>query len=136
MSTAAAKLLEPKSKPVLVAPKGPPPQQLVIKDLRLGSGPAAAAGDELTAEYTGFNYVNHEEFTNHAHTWGKGEPLVYKLGAGEVIKGIDQGLEGMKVGGRRELVIPPNLAYGDVSPPPEVGPNETVIYVVELLGIG
>jgi peptidylprolyl isomerase len=129
-------LLKPKAKPALAIPKGPPPEQLVIRDLKVGSGPPAKVGDELTAEYTGFNYVNHEEFTNHAHAWGKGEPLVFELGAGEVIKGMDQGLQGMKVGGRRELIIPPDLAYGNVSPPPEVGPDEAVIYVVELLGIG
>jgi len=126
----------PKGKPVLVPPKGPPPEKMAIKDLRAGNGPRAEAGDKLTAEYTGFNYVNHEEFTNHAHAWDRGEPLVFELGGGEVIRGIDQGLVGMRVGGRRELIIPPDLAYGNVSPPPEVGPNETVIYVVELLGIG
>jgi peptidylprolyl isomerase len=126
----------PKGNPVLVPPKGPPPEKMAIEDLRAGNGPRAEAGDKLTAEYTGFNYVNHEEFTNHAHAWGRGEPLVFELGGGEVIRGIDQGLVGMKVGGRRELIIPPDLAYGNVSPPPEVGPNETVIYVVELLGIG
>ncbi len=135
-ATTTAKLLKPKSKPVLVPPKGPPPKKLVIRDVKVGSGPVAEAGDEVTAEYTGYNYVNHEEFTNHAHAWDKGEPLVFTIGAGEVIKGMDQGVEGMKVGGRRELVIPSNLAYGNVSPPPEVGPNETVIYFVELLGIG
>lgn len=134
--TTTAVLLKPKAKPVLVPPKGPPPKKLVIRDVKVGSGPAVKAGDKITAEYTGFNYVNHEEFTNHAHTWDKGEPLVFTLGGGEVIKGMDQGMEGMKVGGRRELIIPPDLAYGNVSPPPEVGPDETVIYFVELLGIG
>ncbi len=137
-ATTTAKLLKPKAKPVLVPPKGPPPKKLVIRDVKVGSGPPARSGDKLTAEYTGFNYVNHEEFTNHAHAWNKGEPLVFELDGGEVITGIDQGLQGMKVGGRRELIIPPNLAYGyaNDSPPPEVGPGETVIYVVELLGIG
>jgi peptidylprolyl isomerase len=134
--TTAVALRKPQSKPVLAVPKGPPPKKLVVKDLKTGSGAGAEAGDELTAEYTGFNYVNHEEFTNHAHTWGTGEPLEFKLGGGEVIKGMDDGLQGMKAGARRELVIPPDLAYGNVSPPPEVGPGETVIYVVELLGIG
>jgi peptidylprolyl isomerase len=131
-----AVLLKPKAKPVLVPPKGPPPKKLVIRDVKVGSGPTAKAGDKLTAEYTGFNYVNHEEFTNHAHTWDNGEPLVFTLGGGEVIKGMEQGVEGMKVGGRRELIMPSDLAYGNVSPPPEVGPDETVIYVIELLGVG
>lgn len=135
-ATTTAKLLKPKAKPVLVAPKGPPPKRLVIRDVKVGSGPIAESGDQVTTEYTGFNYVNHEEFTNHAHAWDTGEPLVFTLGGGEVITGVDQGVEGMKVGGRRELIIPPSLAYGNESPPPEVGPGETVIYFVELLGIG
>ncbi len=135
-TTTTAELLEPKSKPVLVPPKGPPPKKLVTRDLKVGRGATAEAGDKLTAEYTGFNYVNREEFTTHAHAWDTGEPLVFELGGGEVISGMDQGVEGMKVGGRRELIMPPDLAYGNVSPPPEVGPNETVIFVVELLGVG
>jgi peptidylprolyl isomerase len=135
-ATTTAKLLKPQAKPVLVPPKGPPPKKLVIRDLKAGSGPTARSGDKVTAEYTGFNFVNHEEFTNHAHDWGKGEPLVFTIGGGEVLKGMDQGVVGMKVGGRRELVVPPDLAYGNEQPPPEVGPNETVIFVVELLGIG
>jgi peptidylprolyl isomerase len=134
-ATAEVKLLEPKAKPVLVPPKGPPPKKLVINDLTVGSGATAEAGDKVTAEYTGFNYVNHEEFTNHAHRWGEGEPLVFEVAGGELIPGMDQGVEEMKVGGRRELIIPPDLAYGNTDPPPEVGPDETVIYVVELLGV-
>lgn len=136
VATTTAKLLKPKAKPLLVPPKGPPPKEMVAKDLRVGTGAAVEAGDKLTVEYTGFNYVNHEEFTNHAHTWDKGEPLVFTIGAGEVIPGVDRGVIGMKIGGRRELTIPSDLAYGNVSPPPEVGPNEAVVYYVELLGVG
>jgi peptidylprolyl isomerase len=122
--------------PTVIPPGGPPPSQLVIKDLKVGDGPVAHDGDRLTADYVGYDYRSGLQFDNHAHLWGHGEPAVFTLGAGEVIRGWDQGIKGMKVGGRRELIIPPRLAYGNISPPPEVGPGETVIFVVELLGIG
>ncbi len=125
-----------KKEPKVVVPEGPPPEELVVRDIRIGDGPVAEKGDQLTAEYIGFNYGDGYQFDRHAHRWGEGKPAEFKLGAGEVIPGWDQGVEGMKVGGRRELIIPPDLAYGDVNPPPEVGPNETVVFVVELLGIG
>ncbi|HXR31213.1 MAG TPA: FKBP-type peptidyl-prolyl cis-trans isomerase [Solirubrobacterales bacterium] len=131
----ATAIRSPQAKPVLVVPKGPPPKGLVIRNLKAGKGTTATAGDKVTVEYTGYNYVNHEEFTNHAHNWDRGEPLVFQLDGGELIPGVEQGVEGMRVGGRRELVIPPDLAYGNVNPPPEVGPDETVIYYVELLGL-
>jgi peptidylprolyl isomerase len=124
-----------KKEPAVVIPEGPPPKQLVINDLRVGDGATAKVGDQLTAEYIGFNYGDGYQFDLHAHRWGKGEPAEFELGAEEVIPGWDQGIEGMRVGGRRELIIPPDLAYGNVSPPPEVGPNETVVFVVELLGL-
>ena len=120
----------------MVVPAGPPPKELLVRDLRVGDGPAAKKGDQLTAEYIGFNYADGYQFDRHAHRWGEGEPAEFELGAEEVIPGWDQGIEGMRVGGRRELIILPDLAYGNVSPPPEVGPNETVVFVVELLGIG
>ena len=125
-----------KNEPTVVIPERPPPKQLVVRDLKEGGGATAEAGDKLTVEYVGYDYRSGYQFDTHAHRWGKGEPAVFELGAEEVILGWDQGVEGMKVGGRRELIIPPNLAYGNVAPPPEVGPNETVIFVVELLGIG
>lgn len=132
----AAELRKPARKePKVVVPTGPPPKELIVRDLRVGDGQVAEQGDQLTAEYIGFNYEDGYQFDRHAHRWGEGEPAEFELGAEDVIPGWDQGIEGMKVGGRRELVIPPNLAYGNDDPPPEIGPNETVVFVVELLGL-
>lgn len=127
-STPSAK----KTKPQIEVPSGPPPKQLEIKDLEEGSGAEAKAGDEVTVQYVGVNYKNGEEFDA---SWDRGEPFTFPLGAGMVIKGWDQGIEGMKVGGRRELIIPPNLAYGPAGSPPAIGPNETLIFVVDLLAV-
>lgn len=126
-STTSAK----KTKPQIEVPQGAPPKQLEIEDLEEGSGPEAKAGDEVTVQYVGVNYKNGEEFDA---SWG-GEPFSFQLGAGFVIPGWDKGIEGMKVGGRRELIIPPNLAYGTAGSPPSIGPNETLIFVVDLLAI-
>jgi peptidylprolyl isomerase len=129
--TSAAKQAEPekKTKPEVTVPKGSPPKKLVQKDLEVGTGPAAKAGDEVTVHYVGVGYDSKEQFDA---SWDRGEPLPFTLGSGMVIPGWEQGVEGMKVGGRRELVIPPNLAYGSAGFPPAIGPNETLIFVVDL----
>jgi len=121
-----------KTKPQVKAPSGAPPKQLVTKDLEEGSGPAAKAGDTVLVNYVGVNYKTGEEFDA---SWDRGEPFPFTLGAGEVIPGWDQGVEGMKVGGRRELIIPPELGYGPAGAPPAIPPNETLIFVVDLEGI-
>jgi peptidylprolyl isomerase len=118
-----------KSKPKVVPPKGAPPKQLVTKDLEEGSGPAAKAGDEVSVQYVGVNYKSGEEFDA---SWDRGEPFTFMLGASQVIPGWDQGVAGMKVGGRRELVIPPALGYGSAGAPPAIPPNETLVFVVDL----
>jgi peptidylprolyl isomerase len=130
--TSAAKPAAPskeKTKPKVTVPNGAPPKELVEKDLEVGTGPAAKAGDEVTVQYVGVGYDTKEEFDA---SWDRGEPFTFNLGAGEVIPGWDQGVEGMKVGGRRELVIPADLAYGPTGSPPAIGPNETLIFVVDL----
>jgi peptidylprolyl isomerase len=134
-NTVTSESRAPTKEPKVTIPEGPPPTRLVVRDLREGDGTAAEVGDELTVEYVGYDYKSGYQFDTHAHRWGRGEPAVFELGAGDVIPGWDKGVEGMKVGGLRELIIPPDLAYGNVNPPPEVGPNETVIFVVELLGV-
>lgn len=118
-----------KTKPQVQAPNGAPPKQLVIKDLEDGTGAAAKAGDAVSVNYVGVNYKTGKEFDA---SWDRGEPFTFTLGAGEVIPGWDQGVEGMKVGGRRELVIPPELGYGPAGAPPAIPPNETLIFVVDL----
>jgi peptidylprolyl isomerase len=120
-------------KPKVVVPRGKPPKQLVTRDLRPGTGEEAKAGDEVTVQYVGVLYKNGKQFDA---SWDRGEPFTFTLGAGEVIKGWDQGVEGMKEGGRRELVIPPNLGYGSAGYPPAIPPNETLVFVIDLLEVG
>jgi peptidylprolyl isomerase len=122
-----------KTKPEVVVPKGPPPKKLVVEDLEEGSGAEAKAGQEVTVQYVGVDYKSGKEFDA---SWDRGEPFTFTLGAGMVIPGWDKGIEGMKVGGRRELIIPPNLAYGVEGSPPTIPPNETLIFVVDLLKAG
>ena len=102
------------------------------KEIVEGDGAEAKAGDEVTVQYVGVGYKTGEEFDS---SWSRGEPFTFTLGAGEVIPGWDQGIDGMKVGGRRELIIPPDLAYGPAGSPPAIGPNETLIFVVDLLEV-
>lgn len=122
-----------KTKPKVTVPSGPPPKTLVTRDLETGTGPAAKAGDKVTVNYVGVNYKSGKEFDA---SWDRGEPFTFTLGAGEVIPGWDQGVEGMKVGGRRELIIPPSLGYGSAGAPPAIPPNETLIFVVDLEALG
>lgn len=118
------------AKPKVTVPKGPPPKKLVEREIRKGDGATAKAGDEITVQYVGVGYESKEQFDA---SWDRGEPFTFTLGAGEVIPGWDEGIVGMKVGGRRELIIPPELAYGSAGSPPVIGPNETLIFVVDLL---
>jgi peptidylprolyl isomerase len=121
-----------KTKPKVTVPKGAPPKKLVVKEIEAGSGAEAKSGDEVTVQYVGVNYKNGKEFDS---SWSRDEPFAFTLGAGEVIPGWDQGVEGMKVGGRRELIIPPQLAYGESGAPPAIGPNETLVFVIDLVEV-
>jgi len=118
-----------KSKPKVTIPQGAPPKKLEVKDLEKGSGAAAKAGGAVSVNYVGVNYKTGKEFDA---SWDRGEPFTFTLGAGEVIPGWDQGVAGMKVGGRRELIIPPSLGYGSTGAPPAIPPNETLVFVVDL----
>jgi peptidylprolyl isomerase len=134
-SGASAKSSEggaPNKKPKVTVPNGPPPKQLETKDLIEGEGAEAKAGDEVTVQYVGVNYKTGQEFDA---SWDRGEPFPFQLGAGLVIAGWDQGVEGMKVGGRRELIIPPELGYGSAGSPPAIPPNETLVFVVDLVEV-
>jgi peptidylprolyl isomerase len=124
---------ETATKPKVTVPSGPPPKKLEIKDLKQGSGQAAKAGDALTVQYVGVNYANGKQFDA---SWDRGQPFQFQLGAGMVIPGWDKGLVGMKPGGRRELTIPPDLAYGPQGSPPDIPPNATLIFVIDLEQIG
>ena len=121
------------TKPKVTVPKGAPPTKLVIKDLKVGSGQAAKTGDTVSVQYVGVNYANGKQFDA---SWDRGQPFQFQLGAGMVIPGWDQGVAGMKPGGRRELIIPPDLAYGAQGAPPDIPPNATLVFVIDLISIG
>jgi peptidylprolyl isomerase len=104
----------------------------VIDDLKEGDGAEAKAGDQVTVNYVGVDFDSGEQFDA---SYDRGESFPFKLGAGEVIPGWDQGVEGMKVGGRRRLVIPPDLAYGPQGQPPTIGPDATLVFVIDLLDV-
>ena len=119
-------------KPKVTVPSGAPPKQLEEVEVVEGDGAEAESGDEVTVQYVGVGYKSKEQFDA---SWDRNEPFSFTLGAGAVIPGWDEGVEGMKVGGRRELTIPPELAYGPSGSPPLIGPNETLIFVIDLLAV-
>ncbi|HYI79794.1 MAG TPA: FKBP-type peptidyl-prolyl cis-trans isomerase [Thermoleophilaceae bacterium] len=119
-------------KPKVTVPDGAPPKKLVTKDLKEGTGPAAKSGDNVTMDYVGVSYSTKKEFDS---SFTSGQPFDVTLGQGAVIAGWDEGIVGMKVGGRRELIIPPDMAYGAQGRPPSIKPNETLVFVVDLLAI-
>jgi peptidylprolyl isomerase len=121
-----------RGKPEVKVPSGDPPKKLEVTDLIEGTGAEAKSGDKVTVQYVGVNFKNGKEFDS---SWSRNEPFSFPLGAGEVIPGWDQGVKGMKVGGQRQLVIPPELAYGEAGAPPAIGPNETLVFVVDLLAV-
>jgi peptidylprolyl isomerase len=122
-----------KTKPAVTVPQGAPPKKLVIKEIEAGGGEEAKSGSEVTVQYVGVDYKNGKEFDS---SWSRNEPFTFTLGESQVIPGWEQGVEGMKVGGRRELIIPPELAYGEAGSPPAIGPNETLVFVIDLLEVG
>ena len=118
------------TKPEIDFPGDVAPTDLVIEDLVLGDGPEAKAGDSISAHYVGVAHATGEEFDA---SWNRGSPLEFRLGVGQVIKGWDLGIVGMKVGGRRKLTIPPDLAYGDRGAGRAIKPGATLIFVVDLV---
>jgi peptidylprolyl isomerase len=131
-STEATATTSEGAKPEVAVPKGAPPKELVVTELKKGTGAQAKAGDEVTVQYVGVDYKTGKQFDA---SWDRGEPFTFTLGAGEVIPGWDQGVVGMKVGGRRELIIPPGLAYGPAGAPPAIAPNATLVFVIDLLAV-
>jgi peptidylprolyl isomerase len=120
-------------KPEIDFPGGEPPVDLEIKDIWEGDGPVAQAGQTVSVHYVGVAFSTGEEFDA---SWNRGTPLKFQLGAGQVISGWDQGVQGMKVGGRRQLTIPAHLAYGDRGAGGGASaPGETLIFVCDLVGV-
>jgi len=124
---------DPKTtKPEIDFPGDVPPTELVIEDITHGDGAQAKSGDTISAHYVGVAHSTGEEFDA---SWTRGQPLAFRLGVGQVIKGWDDGIVGMKVGGRRKLTIPADLAYGDRGAGAAIKPGETLIFVVDLVGV-
>jgi peptidylprolyl isomerase len=135
-STATATTPKPPSplskKPVVTVPNSPAPTKLIIKDLVKGTGPAAKVGQTVTVNYVGVLYKTGKEFDS---SWSRGQPTSFPLANGGLIAGWVQGIPGMKVGGRRELIIPSNLAYGKKGSGSTIPPNAPLVFVVDLLSV-
>ena len=119
-------------KPDIGPIEGPPPAELVIEDVVVGDGLEATPGSVVEVHYVG---VSHSTGTQFDASYDRGDPFEFPLGAGHVIQGWDQGVAGMKVGGRRRLTIPPHLGYGDRGAAGVIKPGETLIFMVDLLGV-
>ncbi|MDH4363825.1 MAG: FKBP-type peptidyl-prolyl cis-trans isomerase [Acidimicrobiia bacterium] len=119
-------------KPVITVPDTPPPADLVTIDNVEGSGTEATPGTTVTVHYVGVSWSTGQQFDA---SWDRNDPLQFGLGAGQVIEGWDSGVAGMKVGGRRTLHIPPHMGYGARGAGGVIAPNETLIFVVDLLHV-
>ena len=119
-------------RPLIDPPEGTPPAELEITEITLGEGDEAIAGTQVTVHYVGVSWSTGEEFDA---SWNRGDNFSFGLGAGQVISGWDQGVQGMKVGGRRRLTIPPHLGYGAQGAGGVIKANETLIFVVDLLAV-
>ena len=120
-------------RPTISVPAGDAPTELVIEDHVVGDGPEATNGAQVNVDYVGVSWSNGQEFDA---SWNRGDTLGFTIGAGQVIPGWDQGVAGMRVGGRRTITIPPNLGYGAAGAGGVIGPNETLIFTVDLRSIG
>jgi peptidylprolyl isomerase len=120
-------------KPTVTIPDGNPPTEMEVEDLVDGDGPVAAAGMAATVDYVGVSWSTGDEFDA---SWNRNDTFAFNLGRGEVIQGWDLGVQGMKVGGRRRLTIPPEMGYGQFGAGGVIGPNETLVFVVDLRKLG
>lgn len=119
-------------KPTVTVPTGPAPTKLVTKDLVVGTGATVKAGQTVTVNYVGVLYKTGKEFDS---SWSRNMPATFPLTSGGVIEGWVQGIPGMKVGGRRELIIPASLAYGKKGSGTTIPPNSPLVFVVDVLSI-
>ncbi|MGI8731084.1 MAG: FKBP-type peptidyl-prolyl cis-trans isomerase [Solirubrobacteraceae bacterium] len=120
------------TKPAIPQPSGDPPAELITDDVVVGDGKAASPGNHVTMHYVGVSHSTGKQFDS---SWDRNTPFDFPLGAGSVIKGWDLGVPGMREGGRRTLVIPPVLGYGERGIGP-IAPNETLVFVVDLVKVG
>jgi peptidylprolyl isomerase len=120
-------------KPTVEVPADTPPSyQLELEDITVGDGDEAASGHIVEVHYVGVSWATGQQFDA---SWDRGDTFKFGLGKGQVIAGWDQGVAGMKVGGRRRITIPPALAYGKRGAPGAIGPDETLVFVVDLIGL-
>jgi peptidylprolyl isomerase len=119
-------------RPTIDKPEGDVPFDLGVEDLVVGDGDEAKAGRKVGVHYVGVAFSSGEEFDA---SWDRGRPFEFKLGKGQVIPGWDQGVQGMRVGGRRKLTIPSALAYGARGAGGVIKPNEPLVFVVDLLSV-
>jgi len=125
-------ILRMADKPGVTIPDGPPLADFAVEDLTVGTGAEATTGKIVDVHYVGVSWSTKQQFDA---SWDRGSTFSFPLGAGRVIKGWDQGVAGMKVGGRRRLTIPPSLGYGDRGAGGAIEPGETLVFVVDLLGV-
>ena len=124
--------MAPNEKPEVTVGGGAPPPDLTVEDIEVGTGEEATAGSEVDVHYVGVSWSNGRQFDA---SWDRRSTFSFRLGGGQVIPGWDQGVAGMKVGGRRRLTIPPDLGYGSRGAGGVIGPNETLVFVVDLVGV-
>jgi peptidylprolyl isomerase len=129
--TTAPDLTNTSTKPAIPKPTGSPPRKLLVEDIVKGKGRLSRKGDTLTVQYVGVTFSTGTEFDS---SWDRGQPFTTQI-PGQVIEGWNRGLLGMRQGGRRKLTIPPRLAYGPQGFPPDIGPNETLVFVIDLVGL-
>ena len=120
------------AKPEVTVDGGEPPSDLQIDDLEVGTGPEATSGDNVEVHYVGVSWSTGTQFDA---SWDRRSTFSFQLGGGQVIPGWDQGVAGMKVGGRRRLTIPPAMGYGSQGAGGVIKPNETLVFVVDLVGV-
>ncbi|MFJ7266722.1 FKBP-type peptidyl-prolyl cis-trans isomerase [Streptomyces sp. NPDC099050] len=118
------------TKPEVEVPEGAAPTELTVRDLVVGDGPEVKSGMVVRVHYVGVTFESGKEFDA---SWDRGEPFKFALGGGRVIKGWDRGVKGMRVGGRREIIVPPRLGYGNQSPSRLIPAGSTLVFVVDLL---
>ncbi len=121
-----------RAKPTITIPDGDPPAELLVEDEIVGDGEEAVKGKEVVVHYAGVAWSTGREFDA---SWNRGDLFDFRLGAGQVISGWDEGVTGMRVGGRRRLTIPPHLGYGSRGAGGVIKGNETLVFVVDLVGV-